>query len=718
MPLHEAVKSVERKVNEDVRLFTNPTANHDLRISDALREVRRDVLKLQALFTQPLQLPASMNIPRLSELISHHSLGLVSIQKAADTVYYSSADFSRETRGLKPLVNAESEIRDATTAAEIVGTDLAALIDDKEVRDQLEAHQLRTVDVGLDRLDTDPFLSSVEPNRTLQAGGHYQLRIHIGNPLPGSLMQGPVPYIDPLLPDPKQANGHPLEIAVQRKEFELLSQSVKQTFLPRFGAAEPVYFTIRAPRESGTATLRICVYYRNYLLQSFLLQAEITHSEEFRNEPATRAQLEYSRTERFTNLDDLQARAISIGANLNQAGDTHELFIKGAKVGTVPLGDKAFTDAMDDIRAVLLKATVDSTDATLPRIYPPAVKGHPAPSEMAEVTRRLADKGHELYNAFFRAARFDAALMKSLGSLRDTKAETIQVVRFYERVVFPWVLLYDFEPPETGSGNVCLGQVLDVTGVAQSCGHGPRDKEYCIRGFWGIRHRVEELIRGGPTDNAVKVISRLPGREFIRIVTDFSVPGAPELQNDLQAALDTDASVGPVDSQALIKLLWKKPPERPAMLLILGHLETGAPQFPNEPKGERIVLVPQKNWLTGESISNEFNAALEAWDQPRPLVLLMACGSATTNVDKVNDFVIALNAAGAGAIVGTECVVFSDFASAFARYLTLRLWNRNVAGQATSLGQAMTEFRVQTLESGNPLAFVFRSIGDADLTLQ
>ena len=520
MPLHEAVKSAERRVSGGMQLFTNPIANHDLRISDALLGIRREAMKLQASIVQP-RLPRAMDIPKVSDVIAHHSANLARIQQAVDTVYNNSVDFSRKTRGLRPLIDAESHIRAAGAAAQIISFDLAALSIDKDVRDQLPAQQCRTVDIGLERLDTDVFLSPVEFSHTLQAGARYQLRVHIGNPLPGSLVEGPVPSIDPLLPDPEKVDGHELEIAVQRKEFVLLSDSVQPTFLPRFGGSEPVYFTILAPRESGPASLRICIYYRNQLLQSFLLNAEITISEESRNHHTTRAVLEYSRTDRFTNLDSLQPRAVSIAAN-SGLSDTHELFIKGARVGTVPLSDKAFTDAMDDIRAILLAATVDPNNNSVARAYPPAQEGDAAPANVAEVVRKLADKGHELYKAFFRSARTTSELMQSLGNLRQTSAETIQVVRIHERFVFPWTLLYDFEKPESGTGDVCLGHIRDTNGIAQPCAHGPRDKVYCIHGFWGIRHRVEEFIAGGQAGDAVKTISSLPDHEAVRMAIDCS----------------------------------------------------------------------------------------------------------------------------------------------------------------------------------------------------
>lgn len=717
MPLHEAVKSAERRTGAlDMTLLTNPIANHDLRISDSLLELRRDALKLYSAFALPV--PArTAHMPKVFDFLERNTQALGRIQRAVDDVYTNAADFSQETRGLKPLVRAESGINDARTAAETLDSELAELLTDEEACNQLAAEQRRTVDLALERLDTDMFLFPVECSRTLQAGAHYQLRVHIGNRLPGSLVEGEVPPIDLLLPCLEQADGHKLEIAVQRKEFALLSGRVQPAFLPRLGASGPVYFTIRAPREPGPATLRVCLYYRNHLLQSFLLEAEVTQFEESRNYSTTRVVLEYSRTERFTNLDELQPRAISIGAN-RATGDTHELFIKGAAAGTVPLGDKAFTDAMKDIRAILLDATVDPNDSSIPRVYAPVPPGDAAPAEVAAVVRKLADKGHELYAAFFRSARFSRALLKSVSDLRNSSGETVQIVRFYERFVFPWTLLYDFDPPDQGSGEVCLGYARDANGAVQPCGHGPLDKVYCVRGFWGARHRVEELIGGGPAGDGVKTIPRPQGAEPIRMAIDYTVPGADDLRKHLISELGDAVAPGPIASQDLIQLLWEKPPKRPAVLLILGHLETGAPQFPNEPNGERIVLEPQKSWLSEQSISTQFIHVAEAWDQPRPLVLLMACGSATTDVAKVNDFVLALNAAGAGAIVGTECVVFSDFACEFSQYLTLRLWKRNGGSQLVSLGEAMTAFRVKKLESGDPRAFVFRSIGDADLTLQ
>src|SRR6185369_11843804 len=103
---------------------------------------------------------------------------------------------------------------------------------------------------------------------TLEAGALYRLRVHIGNRLPESLVVGPQPPLDPLLPK-TDALGYALEVVVQAKDFAIVGDRTRQLFLPQFGGSAPVSFSVRAPRSLGSAALRVHVYYRNHLLQSY-----------------------------------------------------------------------------------------------------------------------------------------------------------------------------------------------------------------------------------------------------------------------------------------------------------------------------------------------------------------------------------------------------------------------------------------------------------------
>jgi hypothetical protein len=129
-----------------------------------------------------------------------------------------------------------------------------------------------------------------------------------------------------------------------------------------------------------------------------------------------------------------------------------------------------------------------------------------------------------------------------------------------------------------------------------------------------------------------------------------------------------------------------------------------------EPEGPRIVLVPKQQWLQATPITNrQINDG--DWEQPRTLVLLMACGSGATDITTLNDLMTALTSVGAAAVIGTECAAFSRLVSRFAQEVTLDVW------EGASLGEAVKAFNRRLVQAGNPLAFVFNYIGDADLTI-
>jgi hypothetical protein len=282
----------------------------------------------------------------------------------------------------------------------------------------------------------------------------------------------------------------------------------------------------------------------------------------------------------------------------------------------------------------------------------------------------------------------------------------IQVVRYDEDFVFPWSLVYDYKLPDTDAAKapVCLGVIADGQGGARPCAHTHADGVYCANGFWGIRHQIEELIgKGSP--NGIRNASRRNSHS-IRVVASMDLQDATRLAADLQASIgQVQLANGPADDSELINLLWGPPEERPAILILMGHLDDAGP-----PVGKRIVLVPGSKWLSVKAITDAYEAHLQ-WSEPGTLILLMACESAATGIETINDFVTSLASVGAAAVVGTECIVFSDFVYQFAKRLTTGLWqNSNM-----SLGQAMLKQRRQLFQSGNPLAFVFECIGDSDL---
>jgi hypothetical protein len=123
-------------------------------------------------------------------------------------------------------------------------------------------------------------------------------------------------------------------------------------------------------------------------------------------------------------------------------------------------------------------------------------------------------------------------------------------------------------------------------------------------------------------------------------------------------------------------------------------------------------LEPGKQWLTETAISER---AAQAWSQPRTAVCLLACGSAATEVETVNDFVTALHTAGANAIIGTECIIGENSSAEFAEHVMATL---GTGSAKETLGETMTRFRRKLVNQGIPLGFVFKSLGDVDLTVE
>jgi len=159
----------------------------------------------------------------------------------------------------------------------------------------------------------------------------YKLRVHIGRKSPASLMTEESPAIDPILPDTDPTKGHYLNVVLFPLDFICDSPTMHRVFLPQYSSSDAVTFVIVAPATPCSAILRVGVYYDfpgeasldatperywNHLLQLFLLESSVGQPGSSYpvgdGEIPLRVRLEFSRTSRFVNLDELSQRRISI----------------------------------------------------------------------------------------------------------------------------------------------------------------------------------------------------------------------------------------------------------------------------------------------------------------------------------------------------------------------------------------------------------------------
>jgi hypothetical protein len=558
----------------------------------------------------------------------------------------------------------------------------------------------RRVDLAL--FKTYPEATGLTESEALSPGAPYVVRVHIGERAAESLVHEPPPPIQSALePGPE---GHMLEVALFGKDFKTHGPTSSRLYLPPQGRSEEVRLGLIAPDRQGPAQFRIAIYHRNHLAQSFLFHGMVANAgEEAADVPRAGFELEYSRTAKFGNLDRLTPRSLSIGVNANGAA-THGLFVKSTdEVVEFSLPQKLLDEQTKEFRQLLEDATSTPAGKAKFETYPRA--GASTSSEFHRHVAAFARFGQKLHDALYLRRKLRPALRE----LAQSKGKPIQIIRFDPNFVLPWVAIYDFELPPDVVGapvpKVCQGTKI-VGGKTVPCGHTCDDGVFCINGFWGVRHIVEELIgEGGDDTDAVEKIERVRSEGAIRVAVDMYEKHIEDMHQRLTRELG--ASYAPVTRRdVLLDLLWNEE-ERPVLLVVLGHLETKV--INGEPYGPRIVL-PDGTWLTSSEIMKRVKK--REWEQPNTLVLLMGCQTSLVKLGTLTGFNTAFNSAGAAGVAGTEVVAFSGLLTRFAQEITLALWRQN------KLGPAIAEFRRDLLVAGNPLAFVFHALGSADIHLK
>ena len=159
----------------------------------------------------------------------------------------------------------------------------------------------------------------------------------------------------------------------------------------------------------------------------------------------------------------------------------------------------------------------------------------------------------------------------------------------------------------------------------------------------------------------------------------------------------------------MMKRLWSQP-DRPAILVVLGHYETPAP---NQPR----ITFAGNDWFEPDDLTKQVQD-LSKWKDANPLVLLAACESGAASLASITSFLAAFADARAAAVIGTETTVFLGLACRFAKEIAVALMGttgKESSAGKQSLGDAVLSFRRGLLLDFNPLGFVFTPYGDADL---
>lgn len=657
LPLHEIAAGVRRAQAPVIELRADPETNHGLRMSDAYVGLLDEVYALEA--------AAAPDDAALAPL---------------QTVKALPPNFLQETTGMIPISQQEAILRAARES-----------VTPPSVAPGAEPPP-RRVDLRLRRRELSPLVSEhrvagsnmiwVGRDVTLAADTRYAVEVQVGGRHAASLMGTAPKAIDRLL-DPRQ-KVHLLDVVLFPLDFRAAGPRHKKMKLPATGVGPVVTFEIKTPRSPVLcARLRVCVYLGNHLLQSFLLSGVVGEREDLAREGVLQVEPEFSRSERLSDFSGVEPRGVSIAVNDDPSGTHTLMFKRGGRSGSVPFSEAQLEQQVQRVRDELWKAT--SADGG--RRF--SIFSTPAAADSEAAILELARIGKSLSRGLLINAPELEDLIREAMSTRD---ETLQFLRLRTTYAFPWTVMYDFGLPKAGEP-ICRGAKADGT----ACGHTWSNQAYCINGFWGVRHCIEDLLSVAPGARPPP----LP-RSPLRLAVAVADAATTKLTDDLKA-LAPGLVEHPLADE-LVKVLWT-PGQRPSHLSVLGHLTV------LDAKSGDVEIRPagRPALLSTTELTDAF-ALNKAWGAPQPLVMIMACSSGAISTATLNNLMMTVARCGAAAVVGTECDSYSGLLSRFVHEVTRAMWE-----DGATLGNAIREFRRKLLVAGNPLGFVFTSVGDSEI---
>jgi len=574
----------------------------------------------------------------------------------------------------------------------------------------------RHVNLWFEDTDRQPIARS----QSLVLGRSYHLALNIGQLLKelsiidwNGMPEGPQAIVEP------QTRDACLYASLFSQDFAIPEPTVAFR-LPREGNTDTVRMRIeplQRSRSEEPATLELCLYYRTYLVQTFVIHVEVVAADEATTgQQPQAAVLTHARTTRFPEMEQLPPDELSLTITRDGTDRYRFTFLvdpdlsDGAPTGRSVTLSCYVRLTRDDLTHLITKARRQLHHVV--RAFDLLQNGNSQIYEKA--TRALAQVGRQLYLKLFETTAGQALAEWMAESLAP--GSTIQIVDLAGEFVFPWSLVYTAWPWDDD-------QPVDV---AQ---------------FWGGRYRLVTLTRtlldtyrqspvqidtGEPLHFCAGIYERLLGaaeqKAFFtglasgsqgRVIAEI-LNSRREMSQALAAAdrdlyyffchgyteriatdiqLDTDL-VGLFVQQAFSNAAVK--PES-----LADHLED--------------LFDVSDSWLRltqGKILLSMLKETVPSQLTRHPIVFLNMCQSAQVLPSLSDGFVPFFIQRGARAVIGTECSMHTGFADEFARAFLTRFL------QGQPVGQILLSLRQEYLAQGNPLALAYTLYADADLRLQ
>jgi serine/threonine protein kinase len=594
-----------------------------------------------------------------------------------------------------------------------------------------------------------------DPVLPLSINAEYDLRIDIGPLRDTSAVKdakkGPFP--DHILP--KTEKGYWLDVIVTSENFTL--EREKHTlFLPKSGAswvcncihksrhyckpeerAQFLFVLVKSPATSCEATLRIGFFYKNNLLQSLLLTAQVG-VEDLASKKGYELEIDYTISRGLTELTRFPARTLNIQTNENIDGSHRFILVGKEYIRHRSIADKTIRDVMDSARQELhdthrkllskeeIKVLPDGSEIIKKMaMYENLLKelngitNSKNKDEFISDLKRLANIGSQLWEALFQG------FPESRRILRDNllkKRATIQVCRSKNNdspMLFPWALIYDINlDSDSKRWRICdllktwePGKPL-ADPEAEVCPHDDGENHrmdvICPFGFWGFKHTLEQppsMPKG--RDLTLKItLSEAEAKTAAGLSLNLNKPY--DHIAELKKKLINKVQITTKDSKDEILRMLGNPDIELVYIFCHGRRRKLAGTDQRIPslevgKDESITTRDIQNWQDNVWPGNH-------WALTEPLVFINGCHTAELTPDSLVNFVDRFIEAGAGGVIGTEVAVSQDLASEAALlFFSCLLVNKG------NVGQAIHWMRNHFLSKGNMMGLAYIPYCSANL---
>jgi hypothetical protein len=541
--------------------------------------------------------------------------------------------------------------------------------------------------------------------------------VDIGALDPHSLVDDAVPF-----PDVAPSEDLMLDVLLSSNDFDVSltdgrlgeSSAVEQRLrLPAGGGAAVsedgtsrfIRFLLRAPGRPGSARARLSYMYRNTVLQSQRLDAELGKG--------------LTVTTDFTISERMGADVLAIPKRprvtlvVNESdGDRHELTVRAGDAAGAPLTEPvAFSikhekigPPVAELRRRLSEGSPQSRRQTR--------------DQLIRNLRRAAPLGRALYSAL--DPRVQDAVRDAAGGSGDAVLQV--AITKGSTFTIPWSFVYSIYlpsgvPPERLE--ICPlvdtwdGQSPMVEAGARSCPHaddpGHDEGTLCPFGFWGYRYGIELLSN---TDEPGLAIHCGQGGRVVIGQTEKNVDKG-RLKTHLETLKRTfEGSDGELEvceavtSEKLRDLIQVDLP----IIYFLCHGQRGASTVQlGLGRNEKIAPDDLIGWIDLAAT----RARRHMWTDPRPLVFINACASLAITPEDLVDYLGAFVGKGhAVGLIGTEIRVEPRQAMELAETFFAKLFE-----PGASVDGALRHIRTSFLADGNLLGLAYTPYCFADLAV-